>query len=75
MVLNGAPHQHLPPPFGKFELPPGTTWHGEILNAIHAADSLGHVILQISKISCDFVELTKIPSPCFLNFYLVACTV
>ena len=40
-------------------------------------DALGHVISQIFEMSCDFVtvELTKIPSPCFLNSYLVACTV
>ena len=45
------------------------------LNAIHPADSPGHMISQISEISCDFVELDKIPSFCFLSSYLVACTV
>jgi len=29
-MLKGASCQHLPPPFGNFELPPGTTWCGEM---------------------------------------------
>jgi hypothetical protein len=32
------------------------------LNAIHPADSPGHVISQISETSCDYVELVKILS-------------